>query len=257
MYFARGAQSADAQGHLVSKALPAVRRYQEKTRDDQYQIRRTMRNFCKWYNYVAQIVRMFDKELHREFVYCSFLVGLLPVETVPMENIEELLTLELYKLEKTFVGDITLSPDDGVYEPAAPGSGGTPEQKDLLDAIIERINERYKGEFSDADRVLVNTLADKLRCNTKLTNMAMSSDPLIFAESIFPQAFDNAAQDSYKESQETYATLFEDQGKYNAIRTALADLLYREIRHSASAPSSAHAGGKRTSSRTRPLRTRR
>lgn len=100
VYFARGAQSADAQGLLVSKALPAVQRYQEKTRDDQYQIRRTMRNFCKWYQYVSQIVRMFDKELHREFVYCSFLVGLLSVEVVVMDNIAELLTLEMYKLEK-------------------------------------------------------------------------------------------------------------------------------------------------------------
>lgn len=67
-----------------------------------------MHNFCKWYKYVSQVVRMFDKELHREFVYCAFLVGLLPVQVVAMENIPELLTLEMYKLEKTFDGDIAL-----------------------------------------------------------------------------------------------------------------------------------------------------
>ena len=61
--------------------------------------------------------------------------------------------------------------------------------------------------------------------------MALSSDPQIFAESIFPQAFSTAAQDSYMESQETYTTLFEDQGKYNAIMHTLADMLYRELRH--------------------------
>ena len=60
--------------------------------------------------------------------------------------------------------------------------------------------------------------------------MALSSDPQIFAESIFPQAFSDAAQDSYMESQETYSSLFEDQSKYNAIMSTLADLLYREMR---------------------------
>lgn len=46
-------------------------------------------------------------------------------------------------------------------------------------------------------------------------------------EYIFPKAFGDAAQDSYMESQETYTTLFEDQRKYNAIMSALAEVIYR------------------------------
>lgn len=230
VYFAKGVQTADAQGILVSKLVPAVQLYQEKAKDDQYQIRRVMRNFCKWYKYVSQVVRMFDKELHREFVYCSFLVGLLPTEVVVMDNIAKLLTLEMYKLEKTFDGDISLGDESGIYTPAEPKGAGKPEDKDPLDEIIARINEKYKGEFTDADRVMIGALADKLRGDPRLANMAMSSDPQIFAESIFPQAFNIAAQDSYMEAQETYTSLFEDQSKYDAIMHTLAEMLYREMR---------------------------
>lgn len=230
VYFAKGAQDSNAQGQLVSKLLPAVERYQQKNDDDRYQIRRTMRNFCKWYRYVSQIVRMFDKDLHTEYVYCSFLVGMLPVEPVPMEDIEKMLSLEMYKLEKTFDGDISLGDESGVYAPAEPKGASKPEDKDPLDEIIERINEKYKGNFTEADKVMINALADKLRTNAKLANMAASSDPQIFAESIFPQAFSDAAQDSYMESQETYSSLFEDQRKYNAIMSTLADILYHEMR---------------------------
>ena len=67
--------------------------------------------------------------------------------------------------------------------------------------------------------------------NKKLASMAKSSDPQIFAESIFPKAFGDAAQDSYMESQDTYTTLFEDQHKYNAIMSALAEVIYRELRN--------------------------
>ena len=235
VYFARGAQSNDAQGLLVSKLLPAVERYQEKESDERYQIRRCMRNFCKWYRYVSQVVRMFDKDLHKEFVYCSFLIGLLPADVVPMENIEKMLSLEMYKLKKTFEGDIPLEDGNWGHEPAEPKGGSLPESKDPLDEIIARINERYKGDFTDADKVMIRALAEKLRGNKKLANMAVSSDPQIFAESIFPQAFSDAAQDSYMESQETYSSLFEDRSKYNAIMHTLAEVLYREMRRSESA----------------------
>lgn len=230
VYYANGAQSSDAQGLLVSRLFPAIEKYNEKSNDDRYQIRRTMRNFCKWYRYVSQVIRMFDKDLHREYVYCSFLVAMLPVELQQMADIEKMLKLEMYKLEKTFEGDISLNAKDGVYVPAEPKGNVLPEDKDPLDEIIERINEKYKGNFTDADKVMINALANKLRNNQKLTNMAVSSDPQIFAESIFPQAFSDAAQDSYMESQETYSSLFEDQSKYNAIMNTLAEILYKDLR---------------------------
>ena len=231
VYYKKGAQGNTAQGLLASRLRPAVERYQQKSDDDRYQIRRSMRNFCKWYRYVSQVIRMFDKDLHREFVYCSFLVGMLPVTAVPMADIEKMLSLEMYKLEKTFEGDISLGEESGVYTPAKPKGASSPENKDPLDEIIERINELYKGNFTNADKVMLGALAEKLRSNTKLANMAASSDPQIFAESVFPQAFNDAAMDSYMESQDTYSSLFEDQSKYNAVMNALADVLYREMRH--------------------------
>ena len=136
----------------------------------------------------------------------------------------------MYRLEKTFEGDISLAEGDGVYVPAVPKGRVNPEEKNPLDEIIERINEKYKGNFTDADKVMISALADKLRGDTRLANMAASSDPQIFAQSIFPQAFSDAAQSSYIESQETYSSLFEDQGKYNAIMSTLADILYKELR---------------------------
>ena len=78
--------------------------------------------------------------------------------------------------------------------------------------------------------MLLNARHTRLMANKKLANMAKASDPQIFAESIFPKVFGDAAQDSYMESQETYTTLFEDQRKYNAIMSALAEVIYREMR---------------------------
>ena len=78
--------------------------------------------------------------------------------------------------------------------------------------------------------MMLTALRDKLMNDPILMKMAQTSDPQIFAESIFPKAFGTAAQDSYMESQDTYATLFEDQDKYNAVMHALSSIIYREMR---------------------------
>ena len=57
-----------------------------------------------------------------------------------------------------------------------------------------------------------------------------TSNPRIFAESIFPKAFGTAAQNSYMESQDAFSSLFADQAKYNAIMHALSSIIYREMR---------------------------
>ena len=70
---------------------------------------------------------------------------------------------------------------------------------------------------------------DKLINPPKLLNSAGTTDPVIFTESIFPSAFGKAAMESYTESQESYESLFQNKNKYNAIMSALAGVIYREM----------------------------
>ena len=229
-YFNSKKLDAKAMGRMTSILKPVADRYNRLSSDDRYQFRRKCRSFTKWYGYVAQIARMFDEELHREYMFLRYLLGLLPEDKIQMIDLEGKLKLEYYKLQKTFEGSISLKDEKGTYTPASATGDAIPEEKKPLDEIIEKINEQYKGAFTDADKVLLNALREKLMKDQKLQNMARTSDPQIFAESIFPKAFGTAAQDSYMESQETYTSLFEDQAKYNAIMRALGDILYREMR---------------------------
>ncbi len=229
-YFKPGKQDFKAMGRMSSVLSPVADRYNSKTVDERYQFRRQARSLVKWYSYISQVVRMFDKDLHKEFVFCSYLLNLLPAEAVDMVDLEGKLKLEYYKLQKTFEGIITLQEEKGVYEAAKQKGAAGHDQKEPLDEIIEKINEKYKGAFTEGDRVLLTALHRKLIGNKKLASMAKTSDPQIFRESIFPKAFGDAAQDSYVEAQDTYTALFENQAKYNAIMYALAEIIYRELR---------------------------
>lgn len=225
-----GKQDATAMGKMTSVLKPVADRYNQKNPEERYQFRRLSRKLIRWYSYLTQVVRMFDKDMHQEYLFLSYLIDLLPAEKEDPVDLDGKLKLEYYKLQKTFEGAIQLENVDGMYVPTNKKSPQGNRQKSTLDEILEKINEKYKGDFTDGDRVMLGALHDKLVGNEKLANSARTTDPLIFAESIFPAAFGDAAMSSYMESQDSYSALFEDKSKYNAIMSALAGVIYRELR---------------------------
>ena len=229
VYFADRKQDSKMMGKMTSALKPVAERYNNLSADERYKFRRLIRTFIKWYGYISQVCRMFDKDLQKEFVFCSYLVKLLPTETVDMIDLEGALQLEFYKLEETFKGVIDLKNENGKYVPASTKGTSQPEPKEPLEEIIEKINEMFHGDFTDSDRVLIKVLHDRLKDDAKLKKIAKTSDHQIFMQSIFPKSFDTVAQDSYVEQTEAFTTLFENKSKYNAIMSALAEMLYREF----------------------------
>ncbi len=223
-------QDSAAMGRMTSVLKPVADRYNTKNPEERYQFRRKVRQLIRWYGYVTQVVRMFDEEMHQEFLFLRYLIHLLPADKIDPIDLEGKLKLEYYKLQKTFEGEIRLQNLDGEYVPAKQKGASGSQKKSTLDEILERINEKYKGQFTDADRVIIDALHQKLMKNQKLADSARTADPTIFTESIFPSAFQAAALDSYTESQESYESLFADQSKFNAIMSVLAGVIYREMR---------------------------
>lgn len=217
-------------GKMTSVLKPVADRYNLKNSEERYQFRRLVRNFIKWYGYITQVVRMFDKDMHKEYLFLRYLLHLLPAEPADPCDLEGKLQLEYYKLQKTFEGNIQLEQLDGEYIPAKQKAVGGKQKKTPLDEILEQINEKYKGQFTDGDKVIIDALHQKLKKNPKLLSSAKTTDPVIFTESIFPQIFSATAMENYTESQESYESLFKDKNKYNAIMSALAGVIYREMR---------------------------
>ena len=229
-YFSFSKQDDKAMGRMSSILKPVADRYNKLEPDGRYHFRRLCRSFVKWYGYLSQIVRMFDRELHEEYVFLSYLLGLIPPDQVEMIDLEGKLKLEYYKLQKTYEGSIDLRETATVLVPVNARSVASPEKKLPLDEIIDKINEQYNGTFTDADRVVVSAMKDKLMADEKLQTMAKTSDPQIFNDSVFPKFFNLIAQDCYTESQDAFTSLFADQAKYNAVMHALSNVIYRDMR---------------------------
>ena len=229
IYYSNKKQDVNSMGKMTSVLKPVADRYNDMQSDNRYNFRRQVRSYIKWYGYISQVCRMFDEDMQKEYVFCSYLIKLIPQESIQMINLDDALKLEFYKLKETFKGEIKLKNQSDAYEPASANGKTVQESKEPLEEIIERINDLFKGNFTDADRVLIYALHDRLKEDAKLKKVAKTSNPQVFAESIFPKTFDEVAQDSYVEQTEAFTSLFQNKSKYNAIMTALGNMLYREF----------------------------
>ena len=76
--------------------------YNQLGKDERYQFRRLVRSFVKWYNYISQIVRMFDKDLHKEYLFCSYLAKLIPAEPATPWDLGEPSPIGVLPIGETF-----------------------------------------------------------------------------------------------------------------------------------------------------------
>lgn len=221
-----GGNRKDIQGRLAGILKPAIVRYEDLEEEQQYQVRRKVRSFCKWYSYITQVVRMFDKDLHKEYVYLNYLRHFLKVEKIPVESIDDKVEMRFYKLQKEFEGSITLEEGGGVLEPSkGTGEGALNKKKDPLQVLIDKFNEQWLGEFTEGDRVVITTLWQRMVDMPEVADTIKRDGRVVFKSSILPKIFDESARKAYVENTEAFTSLFEDGAKYNAMMSAIGELL--------------------------------
>ena len=235
IYYKKGTQNDTDLGKMISLLKPVTNRYSDLSGEKRFEFKKSVRNFNKWYSYIIQIARMFDKELHKEYIFTAYLEKLFPREKETDMDLEGKLKLEFYNLKETFKGDITLNPtvDDSTLENFKKlDVGSKPEDKDeLLEDIINKINDRFKGIFTEGDRVIVEAIYKKcVKGNKKLLQYAKKNDSEIFEQSIFPEIFKKVAQDCYTESVSSFSKLFENKTFYQSVMEEIAKEAYKDLR---------------------------
>ncbi len=90
------------------------------------------------------------------------------------------------------------------------------------------MNERYKGDFSEADRLIAEVLTDKVLRNDILRQQVRQDNYRVF-ESQFSNAFSTAAQDAYTEHTQAFTSLFEEKEKF-CFMHSIGQVLYNQFR---------------------------
>lgn len=228
-------QDATQLGKLASVLKPVVDRYNDLSEKEREEFRIYLNKFNKYYSYITQLIRLNDKDLFKEFLFTSHLVKLLPRDKKTIIDITDKIKLEYASLKETFQGAITLEKKDvsNLKPSNALDSKKKDKKKDTLQSIIDKVNDRFNGNFTDADRVIIEGIYQMFMSDDdvkKFKKYAKDNNPEMFVKSLFPDKFKDIVVRCYMENNDSFQKLFNDSEFYNKVMEEMAKELYKTLR---------------------------
>lgn len=226
-------QTGTTSGRLSSLIKPVVDAYLELDKDKQFLYRGLIKKFNKSYAFIAQLVRIHDEELFKEYLFTSHLISYLPAERINKYLLDDKIRLEFESLKESFRGAIHLE-KEGEFKPG--NSTDAPvrkKKKDTLERIIEKVNDKYNGDFTDSDRVIISGILNMFMNDAeirKYQRYALSNDPEMFVNSLFPEKFMEIVAKCFLENNDTFRKLYEDSEFKQKVMQAMGKELYSELR---------------------------
>lgn len=231
---ANAKQDAASLGRLSSILRPVIERYLElDTEETKFNARMSARKFVKAYAYITQLVRLHDEELFREYVFASALLPQLPKAAHPSGDIEDKIKLEYSSLTETFKGAIVLDKKDTELVPSADKAKPKIPKRDTLQNIIDKVNERFDGQFDEGDRVIVENIFRMFTGDSeikKFKRYAKDNSAEMFVKSLFPDKFREIATQCWVNNSGAYNKLFNDPEFYQRVMETMAKELYKWLR---------------------------
>lgn len=220
-------------GALSNAFKNTIDRFGQLPEEKRFEARSKIKNFVRFYSYMAQIARTFDRELYKAYIYADYFYRLLPKDPHEKVDLSKKILLINSKISEGKTVSIKLEGNITPIKGENPKGGKKPgENKDLLSKIIEKVNFLYQGQFSEADRVIVESIYEKMvtTVQEKLSKQANKTDEKQFEESIFPEIFDKIARGCYVEQMDSFGKLFENSDFYKNIMTQMARVMYENFK---------------------------
>ncbi|MDM1716892.1 type I restriction endonuclease subunit R [Thiopseudomonas alkaliphila] len=176
----RAKQAADS--HAIQYTENLVKN--AKTQRDALEVfKKNLQSFYRYYEFCSQIVDLDDLQLEKLSVFAHYLHPLLRLDVLQDEIDLSDIVLTQYSLHQQREVDLDLGLSIGENTPVKPnreGAGATPRdpKQELLQEIIQRMNDLFGSEFTDADTANYfktvqekieedQTAMDQLRHNTR------------------------------------------------------------------------------------------
>lgn len=153
-------------GQLQPTLNTVIERWRELSDEDRDESRSKISNYCKLYGYISMIHQFDNIELEKHYVFFEYLRKKFPVDSLERIDVSNLVDLESLTLDIKGKTDISLNPEDNVFDPNKYGTGrGKDEEEfDLLSQIIDDINNIYgnvpEGTEESSKKLIQNMVSD-------------------------------------------------------------------------------------------------
>ena len=208
---------------------PAVDRYNALTEEqDKMDFKGALAKFIRLYAFLTHIINLGDEKLHKFHAYAKCLLRKLPKDdTERTPDIGSDVMLQYYRVQKVSEGAIVLAQEDGVLKQRTSG-GGLPleDEKEVLSAIIQSLNERLGTNFTEMDKVLEQFVQD-MAGNQEM--VLRSKNPLDLFKIIYDNTIMDVVLGRMAKNQEFCEKYLEDEEFRREVDKILLPLVHERL----------------------------
>lgn len=230
--FKTGARkSTKAQTELNAIIDKAVERYKKLSKEEQEAFKGSATKFTRTYGFVLQIATFIDVELHKLYIYLTYLLRKLPRGKTDKDvYVADDVALEYYRNQKVFEGSIELEKTGGVdLEPTKFGSGGPIEdEKVRLSTIVEKINDRFGTDFTETDFLSREQVKEDMINSEDIQEKARNNTRENF-KFAFEKSFMDFVIDRMSSNEKFFMKILENEEFRSFIMEEMMDEVYAEV----------------------------
>ena len=208
---------------------PAVDRYNALTEEqDKMDFKGALAKFIRLYAFLTHIINLSDEKLHKFHAYAKCLLRKLPKDdTERTPDIGSDVMLQYYRVQKVSEGSIALANEDGLLKSKTSGTGlPLEDEKEVLSAIIQSLNERLGTNFTEMDKVLEQFVQD-MAGNQEM--VLRSKNPLDLFKIIYDNTIMDVVLGRMAKNQEFCEKYLEDEEFRREVDKILLPLVHERL----------------------------
>ncbi len=220
--------------HRVMNAVldAVVQRFQDREEEKREEFRGQLKAYRNLYAFLSQIIPYQDSDLERHYAFVRNLLSKLP----PPGNgqafvLDDEVALRFFRLQQMTEGSIDFS--DGEADPLkGPTDVGTAQVRDedvTLSSLIDRLNERFGTNFTEADQLFFDQIRASAENNENIAEVARANSFKDFA-SYLDRMLDELFIARMEGNEEIFSRVMTDTEFRSTAHGHLASEIFRRVR---------------------------
>lgn len=204
-----------------------VQRFTEQADEEQAQFRGQLTAYRNLYAFLSQIIPYQDSELERLYTFVRNLLAKLPPPGDGQRFVlDDEVGLRYFRLQQMTEGSIDLGEGKAypLKGPTDVGTGGIRDEPVPLSSLVDRLNERFGTDFTEADQLFFDQIRASAESNETINEAARANS---FAD--FSAYFDRMLDELFIARMEGNEDIFNRVMSDHAFRAIAKDHLAQEI----------------------------
>ena len=218
---------------LMNAVLDAVvQRFQDREEDEQEECRGQLTAYRNLYAFLSQIIPYQDTDLERLYAFVRNLLAKLPP---PGDGrafvLDDEVALRFFRLQQMSEGSIDLlqGEADPLKGPTDVGTARAKDEEVTLSSLIDRLNERFGTDFTEADQLFFDQIRASAENNENIAEAARANSFKDFA-SYLDRMLDDLFIARMEGNEKIFSRVMTDTEFRSAAHEHLAEEIFRRVR---------------------------